>query len=347
MITLNPISNRDPAGKFTLPSDGWIQIAPKGEFPHPESGLVQVLDDAACTAILNRFAKESSQPNFPGLLIDFDHFSYDTEKSSEAAGWVTRLQERTDGLWGQARWSDVGQQALETGRFRLLSPTWLPKDVEQLGNRRIRPLRLDTAALTNNPNLRGMAPLSNRAGADASADSTQKTKTKNMTRVAQRLGLSAEASPEAILAALTQLENRATAAEAALAPLRNRATELETQNTALLNAQVEGDLDRYQDRIKPEAKEKWRAQLLANRASAIELLDSISPLPAKDGKAKAAAPAPMHNRKATETPAEEAVEKNKADRRARKIANRATDIARERKINYSAAWEAAAGEYKD
>jgi hypothetical protein len=37
--------NRDG---FQMPADGWYQIAPVGEFPHSQAGLVQVVDREAC-----------------------------------------------------------------------------------------------------------------------------------------------------------------------------------------------------------------------------------------------------------------------------------------------------------
>ena len=78
------ILNRD----FRLPDDGWYHIAPFGEFPHSGACVIQVIDQEACVAMAARFAADAKTPNFPGLLVDFDHFSLDGEKRSEAAGWI-------------------------------------------------------------------------------------------------------------------------------------------------------------------------------------------------------------------------------------------------------------------
>ena len=86
---MNVILNRN----FELPSDGWYQLAPLGEFPHGGAGINQVIDADACTRMVAAFENARSQSeNFPGLLIDFDHFSLDSEKHSEAAGWITDLK---------------------------------------------------------------------------------------------------------------------------------------------------------------------------------------------------------------------------------------------------------------
>jgi len=151
--------NRDG---FQMPTDGWYQVAPLGEFAHAQAGLVQVVDPEACAAMVNRFADEAKGTNFAGLLVDFDHFSLDGEKRSEAAGWITELENRDGGLFAKIRWSDVGEEAVKGGRYRFLSPVWSRSDCVDLGNGRVRPVRLLNAAVTNDPNLKGMQPLSNR-----------------------------------------------------------------------------------------------------------------------------------------------------------------------------------------
>ncbi len=351
-----PFFNRDSSGQFVPPADGFYHLAPKGEYPHPESGLLQVIDDDATAAMLNRFADEAKAPNFPGLLVDFEHFSYDTDKSSEAAGWITELQNRADGLWGKVRWSDQGDAAVKHGRYRLISPVWQPKDVQQLGNKRVRPQRLDSAGLTNNPNLRGMVPLSNRSASDDAAD----TKTNNpnppirMKSLCTALGLSADASEEAALAELNKLKNRVTTADAAIEPGKTRVKELEVENTQLKNrntelltAVVEQDLAKYANRFKPEAKESWKKHLLLNRAFAIELLESM-PEPKADNQADQATQksVPMHNRAQAKTPVATPGDsgKDKEAARAKAIANRARTIMRKDGKHSAAAWREATAE---
>ena len=146
---------------FQMPADGWYQLAPLGEFPHAAAGVVQVVDAEACTAMVDRFKADAAVENFAGLLVDFDHFSLDDQARSEAAGWIVDLASRDTGLWGQIRWSDVGEAAVKGGRYRFLSPVWARSDCVDLGNGRVRPVRLLNAAVTNDPNLKGLRPLSN------------------------------------------------------------------------------------------------------------------------------------------------------------------------------------------
>jgi phage I-like protein len=94
---------------FLLSDDGWIHVTPVGEFPH-HVGFVQVIDRRACDLMADDFAKRRKEEGdrFAGLLVDYDHFSLDTEKPSEAAGWLTEHEARDDGLWGRVRWTDAG-----------------------------------------------------------------------------------------------------------------------------------------------------------------------------------------------------------------------------------------------
>jgi len=148
---------------FVLAADGWSHITPCGEFPHAGAGIVQVIDRAACDAMAADFNSRKSDANFPGVLVDFDHFSLDTEKSSEAAGWISDLESRDTGLWARVRWSDAGLAAVQGGRFRLMSPVFPPPSAcEDLGGGKIRPVMLVSVALTNEPNIKGGRPIANR-----------------------------------------------------------------------------------------------------------------------------------------------------------------------------------------
>ncbi|MGE4489195.1 MAG: phage protease, partial [Kiritimatiellales bacterium] len=167
---MNLILNRS----FELPEDGWYQLAPLGEFPHSASGTVQVIDAESCTRMVSAFENaRTASDRFAGLLIDFDHFSLDAEKKSEAAGWITDLKfvpplddpgssVPESGLYACIRWSDIGEVSVKGGRYRFLSPVWARADCEDLGDKRLRPVRLLNAAVTNDPNLKGLLPLSNR-----------------------------------------------------------------------------------------------------------------------------------------------------------------------------------------
>ena len=299
MINLTPLLNRDGS----LPADHWYHLVPRGEYPHKESGKLQVIDDKALDAMLNNFR--------PKLLIDQEHWSYDLERSSEAFGWLTEVQKRDDGLWGRVEWTDIGEPAVKNKRYRFLSPVWNPPDTEPLGKNRIRPLRLDSAGLTNTPNLRGMVPLSNRRVGQASSLSISAgNKPKGtMNSVATKLGLSAEASEDAILAAVTSITNERDGLKAEITPLKNRVTELESSNKSLLDAQVETDLDPLKNRLTEEEIKPLRDGLMKHREGTLPIVKTmISKLASPDTRRQTQDPGQrsLTNRASAKTPTDKA-----------------------------------------
>ena len=158
-----PILNRD----FQHPADGWYQIEVPGEHFNRESGVVQLVDDAAVGSIVNRFNQEADGyaaqhgTPFPGMLIDHEHFKHQADKETVAYGWLMRLQNRQGKPFGRIRWTNTGKPAIDGGDYRFFSSEYDPKDLQILnpGEKplRVRPLRLDGLTLTNDPNNKGGA----------------------------------------------------------------------------------------------------------------------------------------------------------------------------------------------
>ncbi len=142
----------------------WHLIVPRGEFSHP-SGVVQVIDDAAVSAMASAFDPKRR------ILVDFDHYSDLTNAQrekvqeagiqlpSEAAGWVTAVQASEKGLLGQIETTPAGQERLANKEYRFLSPVWRRSDCDRLGSDRVRPLVLSKVGLTNEPNIAAIPEL--------------------------------------------------------------------------------------------------------------------------------------------------------------------------------------------
>jgi phage I-like protein len=124
---------QEPPTLFAMPDDGWYQISAVGEFPHNPTGLVQVIDRDSLAAIVQQFAEVAAKPNFPGVLIDFDHASLDLDKPTEAAGWIVGLQERPNGLWAKCGGATGAQEAVRGGRYRFVSPVWRQERMPEAG----------------------------------------------------------------------------------------------------------------------------------------------------------------------------------------------------------------------
>jgi phage I-like protein len=236
---------------FDLPSDGWYQLVIPGEFPCTDERtgktVVQIIDADSLRLMKEAFDRAAAVPNFSGLLIDYDHFSENQDKATTAAGWITELQVRDDGLWFRARWASEGESNLKAGVYRHISPVF---HGEYLDDHRVRPAVITAAALTNVPNIKGMVPLSNRSNPAKPA----KKETHSMNeKMLELLGLSADATEAEIEAALAKLRadaDLATQATADLAEMENRA---KTAEAARLDVEAEAFCDEHQAKIKNRA----------------------------------------------------------------------------------------------
>jgi len=155
---------------FEHPADGWYHIEPKGNHPNQAGKIIQVIDDAACQSVVNRFNQDANAGRLSHgheMLIDHEHFKHDTGKETLAYGWLQRLERRDEGIFGRIRWSATGQKAVDGGDYRFFSTEYDPADLETLNDRRVRPLRLAGLTLTNDPNNKGARPITNRQGAGA------------------------------------------------------------------------------------------------------------------------------------------------------------------------------------
>jgi len=287
MILLKPILNRaDELGKTV-----WGHLTSIGETPvtvETADGqsleLIQVYDELSLTSLLNRFAQEKAAAgdSFPGLLLDYDHFSADSEKSSEAGGWIHNMERRGDEIWVEIDPSDVGKSAILGKRFRFLSGTHGPEDVQFLGNRRVRPLRVDRVALTNDPNNKRLKPIPlsffNRAqsGVPAAVESNHPAKTGesgDTTMDYKKVLLSLLGQPEnatdaQIDAAIADRKKADESAKTEMSELKNRTKQLETDL-------VDSDVAAYGADV--EDQEALRSSLLQNRAGTLKLLKSLKP----------------------------------------------------------------------
>ena len=166
-----------------------------------------------------------------------------------------------------------------------------------------------------------------------------------MKTIATKLGLAAEASEDAILAAVTTLQNRVTSAEAEVTPLKNRQTALETENQTLLGEQCAALLDAHG--IKAEDKTR-REKLLPVLTGLKNREDRLAFL--KDCVAVAAAPAQpqrkLFNRE-TAQPGEQAATGADDKDRAQKIRNRASELkGMAPGRTFESCWSQAQGEIK-
>lgn len=161
-----PIFNRD----FVHPADSTYMIEPAGEHPNLDNGFTLVVDAPSRKAIVNRFNADADAGKLSHgneMVIDRDHFKHISENDTTAYGWLQKLENRDDGIYGKIRWTNTGKAAVDGGDYRFFSTEYDPNDLQDLSSapRRVRPVRLDGLTLTNMPrNNKGAKPITNKAG---------------------------------------------------------------------------------------------------------------------------------------------------------------------------------------
>lgn len=124
------------------------------------------------------------------LPIDYDHATdLAAPKGGEApaAGWISKMEARPDGLWGFAEWTPKGGQAVREREYRFLSPVLAHDGKGQV-------LAILRASLTNNPNLNLVALNAARTGTGAS-----NVETDVLAEIRPLLGLPDDATGDAIV----------------------------------------------------------------------------------------------------------------------------------------------------
>lgn len=308
---LTPFLNR--AGDSFDPS-GWFHLVPLGQFRisrDEKEGqktikkfYTQVVDEIAADRIVAAFANRlAANPDFK-LLIDFEHFSHDEGKSTEAACWITHMEKRADGVWAKGEWSDVGEAAIRNRRYRYLSPVWFQRQTEKISETHFRPVEVNDAGLTNKPNLgAALTPFWNRAGDEPfngreAADTQPEQKNKMKEQLIALLGLPAEADEAAVLAAVQALKDTSEKAAGEAAPLKNRLSALETAHKALLGDAVAKELDANKDVIPEGQQGAWKNRLESDFTGTASLLRGLKrPESAKTPVHKAGAAAAAASKK--------------------------------------------------
>ncbi len=278
-------------------ADGFYHIVPRGEHPGiTASGktVVQVIDQEAVDKIMAAFRAVRAKPNFSGLLLDWEHFSYQDDKKSEAAGWILDVVERPDGIYARIDWTPAGEKDVTSRAYRFLSPTL---DIETIEGNRVRPIAITDAGLTNVPMFKTLKTL-NRAGAVLPAEKQhgEKEMEKIKALLLRLLGLPDDASEADIDAAA---EKALSVAEQET--LREENEALLTQNRDLCKALADHDLREYEAVIAdPEA---IREGLTHNREATLKILRGLR---------KESPRLPIHNRTTASRPATSPIAGSKA-----------------------------------
>ena len=197
----------DPATNAT-----WFQtFPPYGRYP--VGGTVKgaaedaafLIDEAAARAVMEAFKAAAKNPEWPGVLVDEEHYSLDRSKSSAAMAWAKDIRQEADGsIWTRWEFTPKGRELWESKTLLNRSPAFR---CERVG-RDYRPMELKSIAMTNTPHF---SELSTLAAARAAEVNNNKGEI-HMKKLMAELGLAEDASEDAAVAACKALKDQASAA---------------------------------------------------------------------------------------------------------------------------------------
>ncbi|WP_259304674.1 phage protease [Thermomonas sp. S9] len=194
VLAMSLHADPDPQGGAVSPPE-WVHLIPAGVFSGRDGRGPYTLDAAA---VLEAFARHGAD-----LPIDYEHQSLTaTDKAGPvpAAGWITALDMREDGLWARVTWTPQAAALLAAREYRYLSPVFMHRQDGAI-------VELVGAGLTHTPNLHLRAAAARQLEAHAVDELLE--------RLIYMLNLPVTATADEVAAELQKLIDRLTAAEAA------------------------------------------------------------------------------------------------------------------------------------
>ena len=190
----------------------WFQtFPPYGRYPvggtvkGAANDAVFVFDEAAAKAVMDAFKAAAKNPEWPGVLVDEEHYSLDSSKSSAAMAWAKDIRQENDGsIWTRWEFTPKGRELWESKTLLNRSPAFACAR----NGKEYRPVELKSIAMTNTPHF---SKLSTLAAARAAEVNNNKGEI-HMKKLMAELGLAEDASEDAAVAACKALKDQASAA---------------------------------------------------------------------------------------------------------------------------------------
>ena len=267
----------------TFPSYGRYPVG--GTVKDAADDAVFVLDEAAAKAVMDAFKAAAKNPEWPGVLVDEEHYSLDSSKSSAAMAWAKDIRQENDGsIWTRWEFTPKGRELWESKTLLNRSPAFACAR----NGKEYRPVELKSIAMTNTPHF---TELSNLAAARAAEVNKDKKGEIHMKKLMAELGIAEDASEDAAAAACKALKETASAAEKsaadALAECRKMKCDAFIEANKAKIADVAACREAYM--ANPESAEKLIAACKAPEAKTQTVLAAAKKTPEvkKDGESMA------------------------------------------------------------
>ena len=255
-MTCSAVEN-DATGKAC-----WFQTTPPyGRYPgrnqitgkdgKPIKDAVVVFDEKSVGKVVAAFKEAAKAKDWPGILVDQDHFSCNTSKPSTALAWARDIRVDGDGsIWTKWEFTSKGKELYEGKMLINRSPVL---DLEQLSAKEFAPTVLTSIGMTNAPYFKDLSPL-------AAAREVNNNKGENMDpKILEKLELAEGATLDDVLAAIQALKDKEAAATATATDATKKAETAEAQCRTL---KCDAFIAAHKGQIADEGK--FRAAYLKN-----------------------------------------------------------------------------------
>ena len=123
-----------------------------------------VFDEAAAKEIIANFRAEAKKPDWPGILVDREHFSADREKTSDAMAWAKDIRQEKDGsIWTRWEFTAVGRDLWQGKVLVNRSPLFACRR----DGKDYIPVALKSIGMTNTPHFTELSTLAAARGVPA------------------------------------------------------------------------------------------------------------------------------------------------------------------------------------
>lgn len=307
-------------------NQAWIHIVELGEYPGKiisadgaEHDGVSVVTDDDLVAIMRSFQ--------PGMLVDYEHFSLNCNMSSEAAGWAWEMRRTSNGTGLEVRvaWTTQAAEKIRSKSYRYISPVLHGPILMEDGVMKIFCRQLDSAGLTNVPNMKTLRPVS--------ANKQTITTMTDRQKLCDLVGCAATATDAEIDAAIIRYKTDAAA-------MRNRATSLSTMETEYNELKAQRDAADIEKYATVADEETIRSFMSVNRAMATKHFDALLAATTAGTKNQ---PQPVYVKNRAMAPDKkfdaDATDDKQASAQFRAVETRASERARREGIKFSTAFE--------
>lgn len=170
-----------------------IQVIPYGQYDTPKyPGMPYLCDEQSFDAVMNEFAAQKND-----MVIDYEHQTMaEPPVEAPASGWIKQLINKgKDGIWAVVEWTKRAQEMIANKEYRYISPVFLRRKTDG------RIVKLLNVALTNQPNIDGMVPLTNKQFTDRQSHKEES----KMKKLLALLGLAETATEDEAVVAINKL----------------------------------------------------------------------------------------------------------------------------------------------